>query len=205
MRIITPSEFFAAANVQPATFRTMCKRGETALAFGAPHALAGGHFLDLDAAIFRIAHDLSAAFGTKMAAGLVRTFSDVVAVAVSRADLEVPEPVWLFAIEFGHRPPGVTAKRHCYGHIKLAAATLPEVFGKSAAGEPDIPARITMVNVSRVLADLRDAARHAGFDLSAPFLPPLDDPEFVEARAEAKQSREQMLAAVRRRAEARAS
>jgi|GEM_PF-7064948 len=191
MQKLNSQQFYALSGTVRPTFKTAINRQEAALSFGIGHKLAGGIFLDLDVIAWRLTDELTPAFGRKLAAALIKGFSDVWCEAVSNAD-RLPEPIFLVVVEQGHKLQG--GMRATYEGVNVGQATMAE-FAKASVKAKMVPKRITLVNVNAVLATIRSKAADIGFNLSAPFIV-MDDPLFIQAREEARKSREARVARI---------
>ena len=206
MRALSPAQFHACAETDAAKLGGRTARKETALAFGIERKLAGGKYLDLDVVALALVEDLANAFGRRAAATLVRAHADKWLDGVGRADV-TREPVFLMIMEYG-RP-----VRHQYfddkqvsDRMRIGVSTLADYEPIRFADHPktEIPARMTWINLSGILARVRVNAAKAGLDFSAPFFPPPDDPIAKELIATAKKSRNDALALFHERRMAKA-
>lgn len=191
MQTLTPKQFFAIAGVKAGTFKAATSRDEVALAFGTKQALAGGKFLDLDAVAWMLVDELTPAFGRKHASVLIRAFSDEWMKGLGKAEAQ-REPAFLIVIEIGARIPGWQAIRE---KVNVTHGTLAELSEIELVGKKTIPDRITLVNISSIVARIRANALQIGIELLRPLCPPLDDPDFIAACEETKRSREKLLLA----------
>lgn len=198
MGVIDHSAFFALTGITPNNFRVAINRKEVALAFGLGHPLAGGRFVDLDVVSMRLGAELAPAFGRQLAATIVKAFSDAWTEAVSRAD-RTSDAIFFVVIETGHPLEGGMRRVAAFEGINAGCATARELAEAIGSAKRPPPRRITIVNVSDLLANIRLKALELGVDLSAPFLPLTDDPAFAEAKAEAKKSREALVARIEAR------
>jgi hypothetical protein len=192
MRALSPNQFFACAGTTSGNFGAYTSRNEVALAFGLARRLEGGVFLDLDAVAVLVVDELANAFGRQIAATIVRAHSDALLGCVGQADAQ-REPVFLAIGEYGeairhkHFGPGRAVRdRQRVGMF----SGFPKFFEHP---EMEVPARLTLVNISDILARVRANAAKIGVDLGAPFFPPPDDPFAEKVLAAAKKEREAAL------------
>jgi hypothetical protein len=192
MRALSTQQFYAAAGTNAGTFGARTNRNETALAFGIHRRLEGGRLFDLDAVASILVDELTPAFGRKHAAGtIVIGHGDVWLAAVGRADA-IQEPVFLVVAEFGAVVKGMHGFRK---DVRVGQGTLGELFKQNIGdAQVPVPPRITLVNVTSILARVRANAARVGVDLAAPFFPPPDDPRARKLIDAAKRSREAALA-----------
>ena len=195
MKAITQEQFFAIAGVRMASFRAFVSRGEAVLAFGSADRLAGGTFLDSDAVCWHLLDELTPALTRKHAANFLRAFSDTWMKAVARAERD-KEPVWLVVGELGEKANG--PQRNSYRNISADFGTLPEFDRWDYRKVKVVPSRLTLVNVTAVLAAVRWNASALGVTLSSPMIPDDDDPAFAKACAELKEGRRALAAEPRR-------
>lgn len=197
MRKITKQEFLALAGVPYGTFKAAVSRGEVALAFGTERALAGGIFLDLDAVAWRFVDELTPAFARKGAAMIVRAFSDVWMKAVARSE-HTTEPVWLVVIETGEPLGGkAPAMRAVREGVNVACGTLSEWAQATLADKKTIPNRMTLINVTALVARVRESGSPIGLTLDSPLCPPTDDPNLQKLMTETREVRERLAERVR--------
>lgn len=196
MRIITPEQFFATADVKPETFRADVSKNQAAFAFGTGQPLAAGRFIDLDPIAWRLVNELRPGFGRVGAATLVKAFCDGWLYAVSLAD-RTAEPVFFAITESG--PPSSVWKGGAREHVNAGAVTLSALAKQKPKATGDVgPDRITLINISKIMRDVRERAANIGLDLTEPFCPPFDDPSFNKELKEIENWREAMGARVRR-------
>ena len=189
MKVLTVEQFLAVAGVRKATYAGFVNRGESVLAFGTQQKLAGGNFLDLDAVAWLILDELTPALSRRHAAVFMRAFSDVWMGAVGRAE-RTPEPVFLVVGESGEKNHG--HQRNTYEKISADFGTMPEWGEWDYRRVKVVPARITMVNISSVLAVVRWRASAIGLKLASPMVPEHDEPAFAQACADLKEARRAM-------------
>jgi len=198
MRALSAQHFFALAATNHGSWSARTNRGEMALAFGIRRRLAGGRFLDLDAVAAILVDELTPGFGRKFAAVIVTSFGDAWLNAVGQADA-TQTPVFF---QVGEEGDVLTkAERGVMGKdvpllrksVRVGCGTIAEL-AKCAEGAPAMPERLTMVNITSMLARVRARAAGVGLDLSAPFFPPPDDPFAKQLIATAKQDREAAVA-----------
>ena len=170
-----------------ATFKT---KNSLAYAFGRATAdMPKGRYFDVDCATTRLGLDLAPGIGQREAAGLLVLNGPVVLEAIARADHE-SEAVF-FCVAEGENTKG----KHYYNCF----AGQLSAFANLIVGEDEAPSRMTFVNVKRVLATVRANAAAEGIDLSDPFLPPLDDPLYVELVKAGREFSDELLTKVRAR------
>lgn len=200
--VLSPEQFFTLTGQAKGSFKASVSRGETALAFGTEKELAGGKFLDLDVVACCFSDKLTPAFGRKLASTLVRCFSDKWVAAVHRAERERVEPIWLVVVETGKLlkrsdrinvlGKSADAPRLVHENMNVGFGTLPEAGTAMRKGKVT-PERMTFINVTSLVADLRCRADHHGIRLPEVIVPDLDRPEFATAMADVKSSREALV------------
>lgn len=189
MRATGIDDYLAITGMKRATFDAWQTRSEIALAFGLARRLAGGTLLDLDCICHFVGEALSPTFTRKHAATLVRAHSDEILKAIGLADITPGDDLFIAAAELG---PGYAITRD---HRMLFGATTLGELAKSYADhrQGEQATRVTLVNMTRILSDVRDRAAKCGVDFSAPFFPPPDDPTAAKLIATAKKERELAL------------
>ncbi len=178
MRIIDFQVFMAAAGWDLQALRTLRRRGQVALAFGRSDVYASLSYIELDAVAACLADDLAQSFDRTFAAQLVRVHCDEWAASVARAETS-PTPTFFAVIEYEPvgRAKGKRSHLVCSAstpdaqQIALAASLTPQAASYEVV-------RVVIANISRIVARVRENAKRAGFDLSDPFLPPPDSPQF---------------------------
>lgn len=198
MRAIGLNDYLAITGLKRGTFDARQTLKEMPFAFGLARRLAGGVMLDLDCICFFIGEALTPVLSREHAATIIRAFADDVLEAVGRADAEPDETWFLNAVEFG---PGYGQITRDNDRQMIFGATTAEHFAETFRKNPKNPkakqiTRITWVNVTHILADLRIRAAKHGFDWSAAaFFPPPDDPMAAKIIKTARKERELALQA----------
>jgi hypothetical protein len=187
MKTLAWQEVLAASGVTAQGWRSLMRRKQVALAFGAAMAPERGRFLDLDAACIRAALDFAPGLGVDVSSSLIRMYSDVVVAAIAQADAE-NEPVYLVAAEFMNKG------RPAYN---MAHGLLSEFGSFTGANAKHIPDRMVFVNATSLLARIRANAHRVGLDLSHPFFPPPGTEEYEQVMREGKADREAVMRKIR--------
>jgi hypothetical protein len=187
MRAIGIDDYLAITGIPRGSFDAWQARGEIALAFGLARRLAGGTMLDLDCICHFIGEALAQRFTRKYAAtGLVCGYSDEVLRAIGLADTTA-DAIFLAAAESG--PDYALTRRH---RMHFGATTLADLAASLAKHEQPVTL-ITLVNVTRILRDVRTRAAKHGHVWTAPFFPPPDHPLATKLMAVAKKERDAAL------------
>jgi hypothetical protein len=188
MRQLSKEQFLRLISQTASTFKTATARGEVALAFGAPRPLAGGVYCDLDLVAMLLTTELASIATRKGAAAILRTFADKWTEGVARAE-RTTEPVFVVALEAGTQ---IThARRVIREGVNLTVATLPEFASFDAQKARTVPNRLTLINLTAVIADARARAAKLDIEFPRPMVT-LDDPGFVEARRVIHEARERL-------------
>lgn len=189
MMRLSVDAFLATAGVGKGTFAAEVSRDQVGLAFGTAAPLSAGNFLDLDAIAWLVLKELTPAFGAKLAATLVRRFSDQWLGAVAMQE-EGPDdgPVFLLVAEFGSR---LASDYHAvYEDVNVTAGRLGAFGDFDHRKVRKVPRRMTLVNMAVVIDTARRNAKAAGVVLPDRLVPALDDPEFAAVRAATREARE---------------
>jgi hypothetical protein len=194
MRIISFAEWLAGAGLTNPRLKVLRQRNQVALAFGRREAYATLDYTEIDAVAALLADDLTLNFDRDVAARLVRLYCAEWAGSVSHADAS-GRPVYFSIIEYTPvgKPNG--SRSHLVGaahdgnadQLVLTAGLKPETRGME-------PRRVIYVNMTTIIARVRGNARRAGYNFSAPFLPPPDDRLLDEILAPYTQARDEALA-----------
>jgi hypothetical protein len=176
--------------ITPAAFAVRADQATLPLAWGAPLA-AAGKLLAIDVAIIRFGEELGKMVGCADATAIMMAHFDHCAETISRSEFDPEGRTFYLAVAVA----GSEAKRDY-----LIASGLPEeILADINGAVPPFPHhRVCTVNVTLVLADLRERARAIGLDLSAPFFLPADHPQFRELIEGAADMRRELLAALKR-------
>jgi hypothetical protein len=191
MKKITAADFYRLVGIKENSHKAYVSRGEVALAFGTSRPNAGGVFLDLDVVASLLTDELTPAFSRKTAATLIRAFADVWLHAVTMAEAEA-EPAFLIVAEFGAATFGRRGETR--EGVNIGAATLAEAWKAMQHGKK-VADRMTFVNVTSLLRDLRSRAAKEGIDLPEVFVP-RDDPAFMTEMEDFRARREAHAARV---------
>jgi hypothetical protein len=183
---------FRVAGVNPNYGRQLKKRGKSPIAFGFP--VAGSIPYDVDSAFIAAHREFATlqdtdARGLTLAGRLMSLHWDALLTALGLADVS-PEPVFLVMTQ----------------DVKAGYRMAQGLFSEIAAWPIEKVAAIRsmrFLNVTDLLARLRENARKIGLDLSDPFFVPPTDPLFEEVMAEGDKEREEVRARVRAWLEAR--
>lgn len=188
---------FRIAGVEPNYARQLKKRGQVATAFGP--LVAGSVPFDLDAAFIAVHRELGGTlrdekrdeYGALGVIGrLLSLYWDSVVTALGVADAVFPKPVFIVVMQDTKDD-----WRMAQGMFNGIAKWPPEKVATIK--------RMFMLNVTDMLARLRENASKLGIDLSDPFFPPPGDPLFQQVVLDAEEDREKVRAKVRELLEAR--
>jgi hypothetical protein len=188
MRSLTREQILTIYGTSSGAFDALSRAGHVALAFGTPSPAMPGGYVDLDLAALAIAEALAPTLGRPIATTIVLGFFDEWLGAVSEADAD-PARDYLFAIGgFG------------WADDKKRFRELLVTHGANEQILSDLRGArsVIAVNVTQILARLRDKARAAGIDLSQPFFFPPGHERHVQIFAEFQQEREARVARLRR-------
>lgn len=199
MRSIEIDEYLKITGLKRGTYDARQTLREVAFAFGLQRRPAGGVLFDLDCLYHFFVEALTPICSRKHAASIITIHSDEAIGAVGLADAKPKgnakrEDVYLAAVEFGPGYAQIRGRRNDK-MMKFAAMTLAKL-SESAAKHPDQArgnTRITLVNVTTVLREVRVRAARIGLDFSAPFFPPDTDEMAAKLIATAKKDRERFL------------
>ncbi len=194
MRIITYPEWLGGAGFANPRLKVLRQRRHVVGAFGRREAWANLDYVELDCVAPCLADDLTPIFERDLAVNLVALYFAEWAVAVAHAD-QSNAPIFLCLIEYGEPGKPSGPKSHFVG---VSTTGDPEQLTFDASLKPEThglePERVAAVNVSRILARVRDNARRAGFDFSERFLPAPDDPLLADILAPYREARDAALA-----------
>ena len=183
-----------AAGLTTAQWRNMALRDKTLVfAFGtAPTDLPGGRYFDVDAAVTRIGMDLAPGLGQGTAMNLVRLAGAAALNAIAWADYT--ETTVYFGVA-----EGIIDGSKCFQVASGAFDQFESLLRvvRNSKGREAPTARITMVNVTEVLRQVRANAAAAGLDLGDPFLPPPDSVAFAELLSAGRKMDDERLTAIR--------
>lgn len=189
---LTRKEFLTLADVPLATWESLQHRGESAMAFGTKRELAGGKYLALDVVAHLLVDELMPAFTRPYAADIVRGFSDVWTHAVSEAQRNPSVPYFLVVLEVGEKRGG--RKRAYREGVNVGCGTLRELGEKLIDEVTTVPERLTAININSIIKTIQERGLKNGLDLSEPFCPPPDDPDFERVKRETREWREKNIA-----------
>ena len=192
MRAIGINDYLAICDVKRGSYDARQTLKEIGLAFGLARRLAGGVMLDLDCICHFISEALTPVLSRKYAAAIVRAYSDEILKAVGLADANPAEVMFLAGVEFGPGYGQITREHD--RKMRFGATTLTD-FAASFAKSPEANdvTRVTHINVTEILRNVRARAAKRGFDWTAPFFPPPSDPMAAKLIATAKKERESAL------------
>jgi hypothetical protein len=188
MRSLTREQLLKTIGLTSGAFDALQRAGHVGLAFGTSDPATPGRYFDLDLAALAIGEALAPTFGRPIATTIVRGFFDQWVGAVSEAEAD-PGRDYFFAIGgFG------------WGDEKKGFRELLLTHGTNEQILSDLRgARAVMaVNVTQILARLRDKARAAGIDLSQPFFFLPQHERYAQVIAEFQQERAARLVRHRR-------
>jgi hypothetical protein len=188
MRSLAREQLLTIFGLSSGAFDAQQRAGHVALAFGTPGPAMPGRYWDLDLAALAIAEALAPTLGRAIATTIVLGFFDQWVGAVGEADAD-PARDYFFAIGgFG------------WADDKKRFRELLVTHGGNEQILSDLRGArsVIAVNVTQILARLRDKARAAGIDLSQPFFFPPEHERYAQVIAEFQQEREARVARLRR-------
>ena len=187
MRPLTREQLLKIFALSSGAFDAQQRAGHVALAFGSASPATPGRYRDLDLAGLAIAEALAPTLGRPSATTIVLGFFDEWVGAVSEAEAD-PARDYFFAIGgFG------------WADDKKRFRELLVTHGANEQILSDLRGArsVIAVNVTQILARLRDKARAAGIDLSQPFFFPPGHERYAQIIAEFQQEREARIARFR--------
>ena len=188
MRPLTRDQLLKIVGLSSGALDAQQRAGHVALAFGTSSPAMRGHYCDLDLAALAIAEALAPTLGRPTATTIVLGFFDEWVGAVAQAEAD-PTRDYFFAIGgFGW---GDDKKRF---HELLVTHGATEQIMTDLHGARSVIG----VNISQILARLREKAQAAGIDLSQPFFFPPEHERYLQIIAEFQQERKARLARFRR-------
>jgi len=166
---ITAREVLQLSDIGDEALKSMRRRDQIAIAFGGHDIVAAKMYLPVDGVALMISSALSETYGASTAAALTRASADKVLIAVAQAGVSnatVPLAIIDLVRGDGRR-----------AYVASAAAVEP------SAADGYVLERVTSINVSHIIDQVRARAARIDLDLSAPFLPAPDSVEFAEIMA----------------------
>jgi hypothetical protein len=179
MRGISYQEFMETTGYDSQRLRGFRRRGQAACAFGRGEIYESSGYIELDCVAARLADVLAEKLDRTLAAEIVRdqwgVWSRVVAVAEASR-----EQVFFYVVEYEnkngkrwHMSVGSMLDSRSDVNLRAIAADLYKRAGVVAKN-------YVVVEMQSILADVRAAAKAAGYDFSAAFLPPHGSAELDE-------------------------
>ena len=188
MRSLTRDQLLKIFGLSSGAFDAQQRARHVALAFGTPSPAMPGRYCDLDLTALAIAQALAPTLGRPTATTIVLGFFDEWVGAVAQAEAD-PTRHYFFAIGgFG------------WGDDKKRFRELLVTHGASEQIMTDLHGArsVIAVNITQILARLRDKARAAGIDLSQPFFFPPEHERYSQIISEFQHEREARVARLRR-------
>jgi hypothetical protein len=188
VRPLTREQLLTVSGLTSGAFDALQRAGHVALAFGTAGPATPGRYCDLDLAALANGEALAPTLGRPIATTIVLGFFDQWVGAVSEADAD-PGRDYFFAIGgFG------------WGKEKKGFHELLVTHGANEQILTDLRGArsVIAVNVTQILARLRDKARAGGIDLSQPFFFPPQHERYSQVIAEFQQERAARVARLRR-------
>lgn len=186
-QLIDSKTFLVCVGVSSEVFRQLSFKRHAALAYGVPVPSADGVYLPLDAVAMRMMGELSLVVGRKTAANLVLSHFDCWADAVGRAEAGDTRTMFLAVAVFDAKKGGRRETEYI-----VTSGTQDEITADLRGIKMD---RAVTASVTGIVADVRARAKAVGVDLSQPFFPPPDHPQF---RALIDEAKHQRMAALKR-------
>jgi hypothetical protein len=201
-RLLTRQQMLLATDISGSVFDRMINRGGMALTFGVVRAPVANRYIATDPIFARVVIDLAAAsrLPQPVIATLVRLNNVTVLDTIVRAETE-SEPLLLAFIKgandvqlVGETDSGL--RNHLWGPPKSGRLQRPQRLEKFVA-----------IDLTELIAAVRQRAKAGGFDLGAPLFLMPEDPRYAEIKRELLEIRqqdtmrlEQACAALRERA-----
>lgn len=159
MRSLTREQLLKTIGLTSGAFDALQRARHVALAFGASDPATPGRYFDLDLAALAIGEALAPTFGRPIATTIMLGFFDQWVGAVSEAEADSGRDYFFAIGGFG------------WGEKKRSFRELLVTHGANEQILSDLRGAraVIAVNVTQILARLRDKARAAGIDLSQPF------------------------------------
>jgi len=176
----------ACSKITAARYESMGRDGHVALAFGAPVTGIHGAYLPLDAVAMRLAGELTPHVGRDDATGIVLSHWPSWVESVART--EIDDRPMFFAVGFKG-----SGKAREY---LITAGTPDEIIRDFGGFDQN---GVILLNVSKVVADVRRIATEVGFDLHEAFFYPPGHPQYEPTLKEGERNREVALARLRER------
>jgi len=184
---LTYSQFLGVAELNSQRLLSLRRRDQLALAFGRREVFKSLRYLAVDAVGMLIAEELARIFDRTFAASIVRVWWDRWLAAVARA--EHRRGPWLFHVVESVDHKGRHIHFCCHGGFGDSEEAMRQV-GLQLRADGYEPLRVVSINVSQIIQRVRRNARRAKLDLSAAFLPPLEDSRLLELLSSQAQRRE---------------
>ena len=188
MRSLTREQFLRIFGLTSGTFDAQQRAGHVALAFGTPTPATPGRYFDLDLVSMAIAAGLAPTLGRKTATIIVLGFFNQWVAAVGHADAETDRS-YFFAMGAVGWDEAEKRPREIFVTNGTSEQIMSDLRDASA---------VIAVNVTDILARLREKARIAHIDLSQPFFFPPEHERFSQIIAEFEHEREARVARLRR-------
>jgi hypothetical protein len=186
MKRLTRDKFLHCAGLSANRFDVMAHAGHVALAFSVPVPAVAGQYLDLDTIAMRITNELTPVVGRDDATLIVLTYFDVWCDAVGRADFDSRQMFFGVGI--------IDASKERDREYLITSGVPEEIVADFADFKQD---RVIVINVTRLIEQVREAGQSAGIDLNEPFFLPPDHPDYRQLIAEGEQLRLAALARLR--------
>jgi hypothetical protein len=188
MRPLTRDQFLKIFGLSSGAFDAQQRAGHVALAFETPIPASPGRYFDLDLVAMAIATGLTPTLGRQAATTIVLGFFNQWVAAVGHADADTAQN-YFFAMGLVCRDKDQRHPREIWVTNGTKEQIMSDLHNASS---------IMAVNITDILARLRDKARATGIDLSQPFFFPPDHQRFSQIITEFKQEREARIARLRR-------
>jgi hypothetical protein len=193
MQRLTREQFLLLTGVTSSRFDVMQHDGHVALAFGVPIPAAAGQYFDMDVVAVRLTGELTPMVGRDVATAIILTHFDVWGDAVGRADFDA-RPMF-FAVGIIETKGTVDAKGVRPREFLITGGTQQEIADDFARLNQD---KVIVVNVTKIIGNIRETARAAGWNLGAPFFLYPQHEDYVAMLAEAKNARGAALERLKR-------
>jgi hypothetical protein len=188
MRPLTRDQLLKIFGLTSGAFDAQQRAGHVALAFGTPIPATPGRYFDLDLVAMAIAAGLTPTLGRPAATTIVLGFFNHWVSAVGHADADTARNHF-----FAMGLIGWDSDKRRPREIWVTNGTTEQIMSDLRDASA-----VMAVNITDILARLREKARTAGIDLSQPFFFPPNHERFSQIITEFEQEREARVAGLRR-------
>jgi hypothetical protein len=194
MQRLTRDQFLQLTGLTSSRFDVMQHDGHVALAFGVPIPAVAGQYFDMDVVAVRLTGELTPVVGRDVATAVILSHFDIWGDTVGRADFDA-RPMFFAVGIIEKKGTVIDAKGVRPREFLVTGGTQQEIVDDFALSHQD---KVVVVNVTRIIEHIRETARAAGWDLSAPFFLHPQHKDYAATLAEAKSARGAALARLKR-------